>query len=144
MPEEYRIDPAQGVIWSRFWGTMSDADFMTHHARLQADSQYDGNHHQLIDTTEVRSVTLSAQVVGEVANASRFSPDAKRAYLVTQDALFGLARMFQLYLNLKGEENIQVFRDRAQALAWLGVTQEPKADPDAPTARPQLRPFIPR
>ncbi|HEY6338253.1 MAG TPA: hypothetical protein VIW68_07145 [Candidatus Sulfotelmatobacter sp.] len=44
--------------------------------------------------------------------------------VVSSVLLFGLRSMFEAYSQLSGAESVSVFRDRAQALEWLGITGE--------------------
>lgn len=128
MAENYHIDHEQRLIWSKCWGVLSDEDLLNHHARLKADPDFNPSYSQLVDTTEVTTVTLTPKVVQQVAQNSTFAPESKRAFLVVKNIIFGLARMFQVYVNVRGQNNIQVHRDRAKALAWLEVRE---ADPSA-------------
>jgi hypothetical protein len=40
---------------------------------------------------------------------------------VKDDAQFGLARMFEIHRDLKGESGIRVFRSMEQALEWIEI-----------------------
>jgi hypothetical protein len=123
MPENYHIDREQRHVWSKCWGVLSDDDLLNHQARLKADPDFHASYSQMVDTTEVTEVTLTAKVVQQVAQNSIFAPESKRVFLVVKNIIFGLGRMFQLYVNIKGQNNIQVHRDRAKALAWLEVNE---------------------
>lgn len=128
MPEKYHIDREQRHIWSQCWGVLSDEDLLSHQARLKADPDFDPSYSQMVDTTEVTEVTLTAKVVQQAAQNSIFAPESKRVFLVVKNIIFGLGRMFQLYVNVRGQNNIQVHRDRAKALAWLEVHEINRAD----------------
>ena len=123
MPEAYHIDQTQRLVWSRCWGVLSDEDMLAHQARLRTEPDFLPDFNQLIDTSEVTEVPLSAQTVRQVAQHSVFAPESKRAFVVTKDVLYGLGRMFELCQSLKGGSTVRVFRDRAVALAWLGVNE---------------------
>jgi hypothetical protein len=50
-----------------------------------------------------------------------FAPSAKRAIVVPDVELFGLARMFEILRDAKGDEGIRVFTKMEEAREWLGV-----------------------
>lgn len=49
--------------------------------------------------------------------------DVRTAILVASDLAFGISRMYQALLDHPQVE-MEVFRDRRRALAWLGVTED--------------------
>jgi hypothetical protein len=87
------------------------------------DAQFEPTLRHLVDTSDVTEVTLSAQAIVQMGHSLLFDPTAKRAYVVTTDLVFGLARMYELYQNLRGPQNVRVFRDRDEALRWLGLNE---------------------
>lgn len=129
MPEEYRIDERQRMVWARSWGVLSDDDIRRHQSRLRADPLFHPSFSQLVDCTAVTEVTLSAGTILQMGQSTVFDPSARRAYVVAKDVLFGLVRMYELHQGLRGPGSVRVFRSRNEAIAWLEV-----ADPDAPPA----------
>lgn len=127
MPEAYHIDETQSVVWTRTWGVLCDQDIYNHQERLRSDPKFRPGLHQLVDTTAVTEVTLSARLMLDMGQSTLFAPEAKRAYLVTKDVVFGLVRMYELYQGMRGHQSVRAFRRREEALAWLGV-QEPAAE----------------
>jgi hypothetical protein len=49
---------------------------------------------------------------------------AKAALVVSGDASFGLARMFELTVDARSESQVKVFRDLAEARRWLGAAEQ--------------------
>jgi hypothetical protein len=135
MPEKYHIDREQRLVWSKFWGVFSDADLLNHQSRLRADPDFVPSFCQMVDMTEVTEVTLDPKVVKQVAESSVFSPQSQRAFLVVKDLVFGIGRMYQLYQEFKGQNSIQVYRDRGKALDWLKVNEVSQLETPV-TARP--------
>jgi hypothetical protein len=135
MPENYHIDHEQRLVWSKCWGVLSDDDLLNHQARLKADPDFNPSYSQFVDSTEVTEVTLTPKVVQQVAQSSVFAPESKRVFLVVQNIIFGLGRMYQGYVNAKGQNHIQVHRDRAKALAWLEVSEVSRSEKPV-TSRP--------
>ena len=128
MSEEYRIDEKQKIVWSRCWGVLSDADLLAQQARLRTEPKFQPGFCQLINTSEVTETTMTGEAVKRVAQNSLFAPESKRAFVVVKNVVYGMGRMFELYQGLKGGSSVRVFRDRAVALAWLGVNDEPAGD----------------
>ncbi len=127
MPEAYQIDETQSVVWTRCWGVLRDEDILNQQARLRTDPKFRPTLGQLVDTTAVTDVTLSARLMLSMGQSTLFAPEAKRAYLVTKDVVFGLVRMYELYQGMRGQQSVRAFRRREEALAWLGV-QEPASE----------------
>jgi hypothetical protein len=57
-------------------------------------------------------------LINETAHDQYFSPGSRRAFIASEDAVFGLARMFAMHAEAQGQ-TIEVFRDRVKAEAWL-------------------------
>jgi hypothetical protein len=121
MSEAYQIDEAQSVIWTRCWGVLCDEDVLNHQARLRADPKFRSGMSQLVDCTAVTEVTLTARMMLQMGQSTLFAPEAKRAYVVAKEVMFGLARMYEMYQGMRGHHSVRVFRCRAQAVAWLDV-----------------------
>jgi hypothetical protein len=127
MAQDYSIDEPQQVIWSRCWGVLSDEDIATQQARLRQDPKFKPTMSQLVDARDVSEVAVTVEAVKQMGQSTLFAPASRRAYVVTRDALYGMIRMYELHQAARGSESIRVFRDRAVALAWLGVG-EPRTE----------------
>ena len=131
MPQDYTIDEPQQMIWTRCWGVLSDQDIIAHQAKLRADPKFFPTINQFVDARAVTEVTVSIALVNQMGRSTLFAPTAKRAYSVGKDALYGLVRMYEMQQAARGTESIRVFRDRAVALAWLGITEQtPRPPPE--------------
>lgn len=131
MSESYHIDEPQRMVWARSWGVLCDEDILSHQSRLRADPKFNPSFSQLVDTTGVTEVTLTARMMLQMGQSTVFAPEAKRAYVVAKDVMFGLVRMYELNQALRGKQSVRVFRNRAEAVAWLEVTDQPA--PPAPS-----------
>jgi hypothetical protein len=123
MPATYLIDHARRVVFSRGWGDLTDADLAGHQATLLADRAFDPTFAQLCD---LRGVTSEAQVtttaVHYLAGRDVFAPWARRAFVAPRPLSFGLARIFALLRESRGELGIEVFQEIAPARRWVGLT----------------------
>ena len=74
---------------------------------------------QLMDLTQVTNVEFGTEDLRRLAQRSIFSPDSRRAILVSSDVVFGLSRMFEIFRETLGETGIRVFRNLDDALEWV-------------------------
>ena len=100
-------------------GVLTRGDLDEHQERLAKDKDFDPSFSQLMDFLQVTKIEVTPSDVRASAERSVFSPSSRRAILVKDDLAFGLARMFQIHRELKGEQGIRVFRELDAALNWL-------------------------
>lgn len=125
MPCNYTIHRDQRLVVTTASGVFTFADGMAHEDKLYDDANFDPNFVHLIDATGITRAEVTASEISTLARRVRFSPKARKALVVSTVLLFGLARMFQTYLQLSGAaESVSVFRNRDKALQWLGITGE--------------------
>ena len=124
MPLDYSIDTQRGLVLSKATGLFGVAEAMDHIKRLFADPDFRRTHNQLIDFRQITALDLSTDQIRELASASIFGPDSKRAFVVSTDLQFGLGRVFSAYRHIEGEEGIRVFREMKDALQWLSLPSE--------------------
>src|SRR5438045_1643409 len=117
MAVSYRIDPSGGRLTVALSGTVTGDDLETLSERLKHDAAYDPSLPVLVDATKMSSGALPTRTV--VARASVPRPHRTRiAIAASADAVYGIARMYQMLAEDKGGE-IGVFRSLAEAEAWL-------------------------
>lgn len=120
MPITYTIDREKKLVLTRIWGAATEGDVAEHNRSLRIDPQFDPHYRQLADITGITELLVSTRVVQETAHDQYFAPGVRRAFVASDDAAFGMARMFALHAEGLGQ-TIQVFRDRAAAEEWLGL-----------------------
>jgi len=120
MPATYRLDLGNRVVWSRAWGALTDEELQAHSRALRADPRFEPSFRQLQDLTDVGEPRVTPKGLLVLAQINPFGEHARRAVLVATDIIFGLARMHEMLRGEAGDE-LQVFRDRAAALEWLGL-----------------------
>ncbi len=76
----------------------------------------------LTDLTEVKEFAVSSEELLRNAafnnGIARYIPQAKVAIVAPASAIYGMARMWQVYVDSSGWKS-QVFRRKEEALAWL-------------------------
>lgn len=124
MPATYMIDQDAGLVLSRAWGTLTDADLVANRDAMLADPGFRADLSQLWDFTRVDQLEVTGAGVRSLAmGVSPFSAASRRAIIVTDDAGFGMARMFLLMRDSDTGGSFKVFRDRESALSWLAATR---------------------
>ncbi|HKD50273.1 MAG TPA: hypothetical protein VKB90_05730 [Candidatus Acidoferrum sp.] len=83
------------------------------------DPDFDPSFGEIADLTEVTQVEVSGDDIREIAQKNIFSPLSRRAIVVPNDVIFGLARMYEILRELQGESGIRVFRTLDEALDWV-------------------------
>ena len=120
MPTTYEIDSQRRLVTSRIWGAVTDIEVFQHNQTLRTDPKFDPTYRQLVDMTGITSIGVSTSMINETSLDQFFEPGTRRAFIATDDAVFGMARMFALRAEGLGQ-TIQVFRDEGLAKEWLGI-----------------------
>ncbi|MGB2672796.1 MAG: hypothetical protein WA621_20270 [Candidatus Acidiferrum sp.] len=123
MPAFYKIDKERRLVLSSGTGVFNKEAAQAHQERLLADPEFDPSYSQLMDFTHVTQIDLTAADIQQLALRNIFSPESRRAFLVTNDLAFGLARMFEILRESAGERGIGVFRNLEEALDWVLAKQ---------------------
>ena len=97
-----------------------EREILAHVRALIADPRFARNFHQLLDLRDVTNVQFTASTVRELARLNPFGAGARRAVVVTNDVVFGMARMYQILADESPDE-LQIFRKMDDALQWLGI-----------------------
>ena len=123
MPVFYKIDKERGLVLTTGSGVFTMADCLGHQAKLVQDPDFDPTFSQLMDLTEVETFEVTINDVRKLAQPKIFSPESRRAILVSNDYAFGAARVFEALRDISGEKGIRVFRDLDEALDWILFTE---------------------
>lgn len=120
MPLDYEIIPELGLVHSRAWGVLSDAETMAHYARIAQDPSFQPSFSLLCDLRGVNHIEAAPQTLRDLARSSTFAPGTRRAFIVHNDEHFGIARMLQAFCELQGA-TVGVFRTLREACDMLEV-----------------------
>jgi hypothetical protein len=119
MPASFQIDKERRLVISTASGIFTIADALAHQQDLPKHPDFDPSFSHFVDLSEVTKPELSGKDMEWFAQATIFSPHSRRAVLATHDVAFGLARMYGILREFQGEEGLQVFRNRDQAMNWV-------------------------
>ena len=120
MSGTYTIDLKRSLVRSRGWGVLTDRELLAHAHALTVDPHFAPNFHQLADLRDVTDVQITSATIKEMVRLNPFWAGARRALVITNDVLFGMARMYQI-LKDESPDELQIFRNMDDALQWLGL-----------------------
>ena len=121
MPVSFAIDRDRTLVLSRAWGVLTDRQLIGAARALAADPGFQPHFRQLADLHAVTSVQVSGAGIRSMARVVPFGRGSRRAIVVSSDAAYGLARMFETLRSDLADE-VEVFRSLEAALAWLKLT----------------------
>jgi hypothetical protein len=119
MPVGYKIDKEHKLVMSTAYGAVTREDVLFHQQRLTADPDFSRNFSQLADFTRMAKLEINAADIASFAAKNIFAPQARRAIIVPDDEAFGLACMFEILRDAKGENGIRVFRSIEEGFDWI-------------------------
>jgi hypothetical protein len=123
MAWSYTIDKESHLVTTTAWGTLTADQVLEHQQKLQNDPAFDPDFSQLADFTLVVLMQMDAKTVMELSDLVVFSAKSRRAFIADNPFHYGMARMFAAFHKLSGQDQIQVFTTRDEALQWLNVTR---------------------
>ena len=121
MAVTYRIDQAKHRIHTRCIGAVTLDEVRQHFADLVRDPDCPGRLDVLLDLSETTSFPTSGQLSAVTTEVARIRPRVQFdgcAIIASQEALFGMARMFEVFAeNYFGAT--RVFRSMDEGTRWL-------------------------
>ena len=121
MAVTYQIDQAKRRIHTRCLGPVTLDEVVQHFADLMRDPDCPARLDVLLDLSEMTSLPTSSKLTGVATEIARVRPRVQFdgcAIIATQDALFGMARMFEVFAeNYFGAT--RVFRTIDEGISWL-------------------------
>lgn len=120
MPADFRIEREHRLVRTRAWGVLTDAETRAHYVDIARNPAFEKGFSLLCDLRGVTHIEAASHTLRDLARFSTFARGTRRAFVVSQDEHFGLARMLQAFCELEGAE-VGVFRSLPEAHAWLGL-----------------------
>jgi hypothetical protein len=119
MPATFSIDVQNKMVHSKATGVLNRADLQAYMDQLSGHPDFRPEFNQIADFRQVRDIALSNDEIRELAGRRIFAPKSRRAFLVADQLVFGLARMFATLREIGGEQGIRVFTDAKEARSWV-------------------------
>jgi hypothetical protein len=121
MSVTYQIDQAKRRIHTRCLGPVTLDEVVQHFADLMRDPDCPARLDVLLDLSEMTSLPTSSKLTAVTTEVARVRPRVEFdgcAIIATRDALFGMARMFEVFAeNYFGAT--RVFRTMDEGISWL-------------------------
>ena len=129
MAFSYDIDHEAGVVTVRYESPLTFQAWRETMDRILADPEYQAGYDFIGDRRGVPDVptTEYAQLVVDYFDMHRQQfAGAAWAHVVDarRDAVYGMARMVEILVNMKHVLDAQVFEDEQEAWAWLATRQQ--------------------
>jgi hypothetical protein len=130
MPIHYEIDRDQRLVIATPHAKLTDAELFDYQREVWSQPANLG-YSELVDLSEVTDVAfISVAGISELARLSSSMDSAepsKFAIVGKADLYFGLGRVYQFEREISAQstKTVRVFRNREDALAWLGVRLPP-------------------
>ena len=127
MPCSYAIYKKPRLIITKVWDRVGFAEMRVHQEEFRNDPEFNPDFNLLIDATGAVALEISSDEARTLTSQGLFSPTVRRAFLASNPAIFGMGRLLGAYsaMSIK-QEQVRVFYDRASALEWLGVEEDPE------------------
>src|SRR5215813_5845170 len=140
MPVSYQIDQIQGIIRTKCLGNVTLDEVIEHFGALEQDPECPDHLDVLLDLSETTSKPNADQLkavsneIGRIRKRVRFDACA---IVACQDALFGMARMFEVFAEDRFRAT-RVFRALDEAEKWLDSQRGPSTKTERPDGRTGL------
>jgi hypothetical protein len=118
------IDTGANLRIVTFEGTIRDVDIIETFGAYWQSPDYDPSLNELYDCSNITTEDISSEGLRKIAGVNldmnRSGPAVKVAMYAPTDVAFGLIRMYQVFVE-NSASDLRVFRDRNEALQWLGA-----------------------
>jgi hypothetical protein len=119
MPVVLKIDPHRKVVYSAFYGKITDAELLDHRQAISSEPDFNPQFNDIIDFSDVTDPAISEEAITALAANPTLFSSAVRHIVVAPDAvMFQLGRKFQ-ELARSSRPNFFVVRTRAEAYRLL-------------------------
>jgi hypothetical protein len=122
LPYNYIVYKEHHLVVSTGTGRVTCSEIKARQDETRNDPEFDPNFNQIVDLRTATTVDLTPDEARMLASRKIFSSSARRAFIVTRPAVFGMGRMWEAFTEIaRGESQIRLFSNLASALDWLGL-----------------------
>jgi hypothetical protein len=119
MPVVLKIDPRRQLVYSAFYGKITDEEMLGHRSRISSDPDFRAHFSEIVDFSAVTEAEVSREtIVSLAANPSLYEASALHIVVAPDDSLFELVGVFK-QLAGSSRPNLFVVRSRAEAYQLL-------------------------
>ncbi len=127
MPVTYRVDRERSLALTTAEATLTPADLQGYVRAVLADPDVRPGFNELVDLTHVASLELStadiASVVGAIEEFGQKVKETRTALVTSDRNAEEISRLYDLF-RTRMPGTMRLFRDLAEARAWLGVADD--------------------
>ena len=124
---QFHTDTEHGVRIATFHGTVDDHELLHAYRSQLADPGYDASLNDLVDLRAVQGLDVGAAALRELmklfSRVDSLGYATRLAIVAPGDLGYGLGRMYEM-MRAGAPEEVGVFRDAGEALAWLASPGE--------------------
>jgi hypothetical protein len=121
MPAILKINPQKNVVYSTFFGVVTDQEFLEHRETIMSHPDFRPHFDEIVDLTMVTDFRVSPAAMQELAGKqSLFQPSSKHAVIAPKDLSFEKAEQFQKMAEGR-RPGLTVVRSAAEAYEILGL-----------------------
>ena len=125
MPVVLKIDPRRQVVYSTFYGKLTDAELAGHGRAIASDQDFRPHFSEIVDFTAVTELAISESTLAALAsNPSLFSESVVHIVVAPTEPLFQMASKYKELAQLS-RRNLFVVRTRAEAYRLLSSERKP-------------------
>ena len=127
MPCSYTIYKERRLVVTRVWDRVAFPEIRAHQEQFKNDPDFDPGFNLLIDATGATALDVSGDEARTIASQGLFASTSRRAFVASNPAIFGMGRLMGVYHAMSTKrEQLRLFHDRASALKWLGLEDDPE------------------
>src|SRR5437588_855142 len=96
MPAHVKIDVKNRIVYSSFYGMLSDTDLLAHRDVLKNHPDFNSKFSEIVDFSEVTELKVTVGFINTMAKSSSlYSPASRHVVIAPHDLTFGIARMYR-------------------------------------------------
>lgn len=122
-PYRIDIDPRRGLVTTAYFGVVTTECIVGATREYVEHPDFRSTFRAMVDLTAVTRAEVHTDHVSMVGLESPYAPGSLLALVAPDDVTYGLARAFEMTVE-EGGRTVRVFRDRAEADAWLASAEE--------------------
>jgi len=124
MPMSFKIDHENQLIILEAWGVLESSEVIECTRSLYRDGDWGEHYRTLVGLTAVERMNIDYEKMNSVAATTEVSGRARartgrHALVASNDASFGVARMYEAMVDEKVSRQFRTFRSIAEAQDWL-------------------------
>lgn len=119
MPVVLKIDPHRRVVYSAFYGAITDAELGGHRSAIASDPDFNPEFNDIVDFTDVTRADISeATLAAMAASLSLFGKSVLHIVVAPTDPVLGIVNRYK-ELTRTSRPNFHVVRTRDEAYRLL-------------------------